>query len=127
MTGEKLGRRYMVYMVPAVRPLLPPPRPGPGPARPVPALSDGGGASPPARRLRAGPGIRVPRDQGAPGMPLSVPSPLGLEIVDRAVCTSGAKGGGAPSSPCGLWRDKELLPELRGCLCRFSCASFPPP
>lgn len=64
VTGEKLGRRYMV---PAVCPVLPPPRPvpGPGPGLCPPSLTEAAlprplGASGPR------PGS-VPRDQGSPG------------------------------------------------------------
>lgn len=93
MTGERLGRSCMA---PAVRPLLRPPRPG---LCPCPPSREGGGASPPARCLRAGPRARSPEGE------VSVPAPLRLEIAERAVCTSGS----APSSSCYLWRGKELL------------------
>lgn len=87
VTGERLGRSCMV---PTVRPLLPPPCPGPSPG-PWPPSREGGGASPPARCLRAGPRERS-RGSGFSGVG-DVPAPLGLEIAERAVRTSRAEGG----------------------------------
>lgn len=118
VTGERLGRSCMV---PAVRPLLPPPCPCPGPV-PCPPPREGGGASRP--HGASGPGTgSAPRDRGSPGLGVSVPAPLGPVQHKRSrerqrpeLLVRPLEGQGAAP-----------VPQLRGCLCRrtFPCASSP--